>query len=327
MTPKYYRVAIAAVALLFGSASHLMAQDKYPNRPVTLVVPYNAGGGLDRLARNLAPILQEQTGQPFVVDNRPGASGEIGVRHVMESPADGYTILLNNNTMITNAALQERNIDFGTDMIAVIPTNSVPLGIAVHPSIPAKSIPELVDYIKAQSGVVTYSSCGTGTVMHLAGELFKQVAKVNMEHVSYPGCGPAMTDGLGGHVPILFNTLSNILPQAQGGALRLLAVTGPIEVTGVENEVSVIYKLPGYEKVRGEIFGGIFVSPKTPDDMVAQIYKIFDAALADPRAKSYIDKTMQLTPKMTTPEFTAFANEELAAWKDVVQKAGLQQKN
>ena len=293
----------------------------YPDRPVTLVLPNSAGGGLDLIARNMAVVLQEQTGQPFIIDNRPGALGEIGERYVAESKPDGYTLLFQNNSLVTRPAVMEnRRFKLGEKLVGVAALVTVPSGLAVHPSIPANSVEELYAYIRANPGKhFAYSSCGTGSSIHLIGELLKHVEKVeNVEHVSYNGCGPGIADALGGHVPIAFNSVAGMVQHAQAGTLRLLGVTRKIDIEGVKNNIEVFADLPGMELARdADVWSGVFAPVGTPPELIERINEVFAKAASDPRILEYFKKGFQVPLKMTPKEFTDYVNFDFQRWHKI----------
>lgn len=323
----YWKIFAALILLGGFGAAPVAAADQYPSKPVTIVVPYQPGGGLDLAVRSIANVLREQTGQPFIVENRSGASGKVGSRYVLGMPPDGYTLLADTDTFVTNAALERRDLQVGRDMVAGASLTAVPLVIAVNPSLPVHSIAELVDYLKTTPNQQSYSSCGIGTVMHLVAELFKQVAKVQMAHVPYAGCAHAINDGLGGHVPILFNTAANVVPYAQAGKLRILAVTRPASLEGIQEKVPVLYELPGFENVRGQSWAGIFLPVGAPATLVDRINDLVSKAKQDSRVVSQFQRATQTSLEMSPKEFTEFANAELVRWRKVVETANITAEN
>jgi len=216
---------VAAYAALLGERS-TAADAPFPNRPIRLVVTFPPGGGTDILARVLGAQLTEVWQEQVVIDNRPGASGNIGADIVARSAPDGYTLLMVNSTFAMNAGLYSKlPFDSVRDFTAVARVAMTSGIIAAHPTLNVKSIDELLSVARAQGGKLTYSSCGSGTPQHLSGELLKFMAKVTIIHVPYKGCAPALADGLSGQVPVIFNTVPNVIPHARAGRLRALAVT------------------------------------------------------------------------------------------------------
>ena len=236
---------VAALVLLLPLAS--VAQS-WPARPVRLVVPFPPGGATDLLARQLAQRLGDGWAQTLVIENRGGASGAIATEHVARQPGDGYTLLFATaSTHAINPAVSKVPFHPLKDFTPVVNVAAAPLGLVVHPSLPARSVKELIALLRARPGQVDMASFGTGTGSHLAGELFKVMAKVDMVHVPYKGGAAAMTDLLGGHVTLLFDTLSNTLVHAQSGKLRLLASTGPSRVAAMPSLPTIAETLPGYD--------------------------------------------------------------------------------
>jgi len=217
-----------ALAALAGTAAAQVPQapDPYPTRPIRLVVTFPPGGGTDVLARLLGSQIAEAWSEQVVIDNRPGASGNIGADIVAKSSPDGHTLLMINSSFAINASVyQKLPFDSARDFTPVIMMAWQPPMIAVHPSLPMQSLADLLAAARAQPGKLSYSSCGSGTPQHLSGELLKRMAKIEMVHVPYRGCGPAIVDGLSAQVPLLFNTVANVMPHAKAGRLRGLAVT------------------------------------------------------------------------------------------------------
>jgi tripartite-type tricarboxylate transporter receptor subunit TctC len=215
------QAASASAALL-----ERQAQGPFPNRPIRLVVTFPPGGGTDTLARILGAQLGEVWREQVVIDNRPGASGNIGAEIVARSAPDGYTLLMVNSTFAMNAGLYSKlKFDSVRDFTAVARVASTSGMVAVHPSLAVGSIKELIAAARQKPGTIAYSSCGSGTPQHLSGELLKFMARIDLIHVPYKGCAPALADGLTGQVPVIFNTVPNVMPHAQAGRLRALAVT------------------------------------------------------------------------------------------------------
>jgi tripartite-type tricarboxylate transporter receptor subunit TctC len=215
-----------AFAIAGGTAQAQQAPVQYPLRPIRLVVTFPPGGGTDVLARLLGGQIAEAWGEQVVIDNRPGASGNIGADIVAKSNPDGHTLLMINSSFAINATVYTQlPFDSARDFTPVIMMAWQTPMIAVNVSMPLKSFADLLATARAQPGKLSYSSCGSGTPQHLSGELLKHMAKIDMVHVPYRGCGPAIVDGLGGQVPLLFNTVANTMPHVKAGRLRALAVT------------------------------------------------------------------------------------------------------
>jgi tripartite-type tricarboxylate transporter receptor subunit TctC len=212
-------LATLATAALAGASAFAQG---FPNKPITIISAYPPGGGGDVIARVIAPKLSQRLGQPVVIDNKPGASGNIATDFVARSQPDGATLLINNSTLILNAALgMPQNFKVQSDLKYIAAVASTPIAIAVHPSLPVKNIEELVAYARTKPGL-SYSSCGNGSPQHFAGAHFAKIAKVDMVHVAYKGCAPAVMDGIAGTVPVMFNTVPNLEAQAKAGKVRYI---------------------------------------------------------------------------------------------------------
>ena len=231
MLRRMLRILVASVGLLQASCAAAALLDRhpagpYPNRPIRLIVTFPPGGCTDVLARILGAQLGEAWHEQVIIDNRPGASGNIGAEIVAKAAPDGYTLLMVNSTFAMNAGLYPQlAFDSERDFDAVARVASTSGIVAAHPSAGVSSVAELIAAARARPGKIAYSSCGSGTPQHLSGELLKHVAKIELIHVPYKGCAPALADGLAGHVPIVFNTVPNVMPHARAGRLRALAVT------------------------------------------------------------------------------------------------------
>lgn len=313
------RVVLGAVLLAAAAPGFSQA---WPARPVRLVSQFPPGGGTDLIARLLAPKLTEAWGQQVIVENRPGAAGNLAAEHVAKSPPDGYTVLVANNTISINASLyQKLSYDLVKDLMPVAVVASTPVALAVHPSLPAKSVKELVALAKANPGKLAYSSCGNGTAMHLAGELLKQLSKIDMIHVPYKGCGPAIVDGIAGHVPVLFNTITNTVPQANAGKLRILALASSTR-SPVDARLPTIAEA-GFKGFDADIWFGFFVPAGTPRSLVtrmsADVNRIVE--LADVRERM---RSMLFDQRTGTPEqFADLIKSDLAKWGKLIRETGI----
>jgi len=295
------------------------AQD-WPTKPVRLISPYPPGGGTDLVARLLQPKLTEALGQQFIVENKTGAGGVVGIDYVSKSPPDGYTILVANNTVVTAPATDKVPYDAIKDFAAVTGIGSTAVALAVHPSFPAKSVAELLAMARSQPGKLSYSSCGNGSAMHLAGELFKYVAKVDILHVPYRGCGPAIADGVAGHVPILFNTITNTGAQARNGKLRVLALASPTR-SPVDKSTPVISESAGFEGYDADIWFGVLAPAGTPQPIIARLHAAVSAAMRSDDVRSKLEAQL-FDVRVTAPdEFGAMIRKDLARWITLVKDA------
>ncbi len=241
-------LGLAAGAAALPAVLRLARAQNYPTRPVRIVASAPPGGNFDTLARLLAPRLSERLGKPFIVDNRPGGGTNIGTETVVRAPADGYTLLVVGPPAAINATLYDRlSFNFLEDIAPIAAVFRVPHAMVVHPSVPAKTVPEFIAYSKSNSGKVNMASAGTGTTPHMAGELFKAMAGVNLVHVPYRGEGPAITDLLGGQVQVMFASATASIEQVRAGKLRPLAVTTATRWEGLPDIPTVGDFVPHYE--------------------------------------------------------------------------------
>jgi tripartite-type tricarboxylate transporter receptor subunit TctC len=278
-----------AVALLAAGALGLVplahAQSGYPGKPVRLVVPFPAGGTTDILARAVAQKLSEAWGQSVVVDNRPGAGGNIGSELVARAAPDGYTLLMGTvGTHAINASLYSKMpYDHVKDFAPVILVAGVPNVLVVNPSVPVNSVPELIAYLKANPGKVNFASSGSGTSIHLSGELFKVMTGVQMTHVPYKGSAPALTDLVGGQVQLMFDNLPSSLAFIKAGKLRALAVTSAARAAALPDVPTIAESgVPGFE---ASSWVGVLAPTGTPPDVIARINAEVGMWLASPDAR------------------------------------------
>lgn len=302
-------------------AGPALAQD-WPAKPVRLISPYPPGGGTDLVSRILQPKLIETLGQQFIVENKTGAGGVVGIDYVAKSPPDGYTILVANNTVVTAPATDKVPYDAIKDFAPVTGIGSTAVALAVHPSFPAKSVAELLAMARSQPGKLSYSSCGNGSAMHLAGELFKYVAKVDIVHVPYRGCGPAITDGVAGHVPILFNTITNTGAQARAGKLRVLALASPTR-SPVDKSTPVISESAGFEGYDADIWFGVLAPAGTPQPIIAKLHAALEAALRSDDVRSKLEAQLFNVRVSGSEEFGAMIKKDLARWVKLVKDANI----
>jgi tripartite-type tricarboxylate transporter receptor subunit TctC len=308
----------AAVALMPRRA---LALD-YPARPVQILVGQAAGSSSDINARLVAQYLSEHLGQQFVVEIRPGATGNIATEAVVHSAPDGYTLLLVNSQNTINAALVPNlPFDFVHDIAPIAIINRVALVMETLPTFPAKTVPEFIAYAKANPGKINMASGGVGGPQHLAGELFKYMAGVDLVHVPYHGSTPALTDLLAGNVQVMFDVTPSSLPHIKSGELRAIAVTSPQPLDFLPGVPAVAQFLPGYEA-----FGWIgFGAPKdTSPAIIDTLNNAINAAAADPTVKAHLLALgVQVMPPNTPAEFAAFIASDTDKWKKVVQFAHL----
>jgi tripartite-type tricarboxylate transporter receptor subunit TctC len=312
---------ILVAALLACTAASAGAQG-WPARPPRLVSQFPPGGGTDLIARNLMPKLAEAFGQQFILEHRPGAAGNIAAEMVAKSSPDGYVMLIANNTLVIQAAMpQKLPFDVVRDFAPIAVVASTPVALAVHPSMPVKSVKELIALARAQPGKIPYSSCGTGTAMHLAGELFKQLAKVDMTHVPYKGCGPAIVDGIGGHLPVLFNTITNTTPQAKAGRLRIVALASATR-SPVDKSLPTIAEA-GLKGFDADIWFGFMAPAGTPREIVTRMNSELNRIVRLPEVVERLSEQLFDVRRGTPEDFSALIKTDIAKWTKVVRDANI----
>ena len=297
------------------------ADESYPSRPVKMIVPVAAGGGTDFTARTLAEKLGVALGQPVVVENRPGASGSLGVQQAAAASPDGYTLVMPITSFPINPSLRKLPFDTIKDFAPVVLAGTLPLVLVVNPDVPAKSVAELLALARSKPRGINFANSGNGTTAHLAGELFNRMAGTQMVSVNYKGGGPAVSDLLGGHVQVYFSTIPSVVQHIQAGKLRALAVTGKERSPEMPDIPTVAESgLPDFEVTA---WFGIFAPAQTPQPVVArlnaELVKIL--AMADVREKL---ANHGVEPGGGSPESLGrFLVSEVAKWGDVVREAGI----
>jgi tripartite-type tricarboxylate transporter receptor subunit TctC len=316
---KFLQLAAGAIALpAFARISRAQA---YPSRPVRIIVGLAPGGGTDIVARLIGQWLSEHLGQSFVIENRPGAGGNIGTEAVVNAAPDGYTLLLATVPNAVNASLYEKlSFNFVRDIAPVAGVIRVPMVVLVHPSVPAQTLAEFISYAKANPGKVNMASAGSGSAPHMAGELFKMMTGVDMVHVPYRGQGPALSDLLGGQVQILFAAAPGTADYVKTGKLRALAVTTAARMPDLPEVPTVADSVPGYEA--SQWYG--FAAPKnTPAEIVEKLNKEINAAIADPGMKAKL-AAIGGDPMLGSPaDFGRLVADETEKWGKVVRAGGL----
>jgi tripartite-type tricarboxylate transporter receptor subunit TctC len=319
MTPVLHRWGLAAVLMLVTALS---SAQTYPTKPIRLVVPFPPGGATDILARDVAQKLTEAWGQSVIVDNRPGAGGNIGSELVAKSAPDGYTLEMGTvGTHAINASLYAKMpYDHVKDFTPVILVAGVPNVLVVTPSLPVNSVAELIAYAKANPGKLNFASSGNGTSIHLSGELFKVMAGVQMTHIPYKGSAPALQDLIAGQVQLMFDNLPPSLPQIKAGKLRALAVTSLARAPALPDVPTLAESgLPGFE---ASSWFGILAPAGTPAPIVAKLNAEVAKWLATPEAKEKLLK-QGANPAGGTPEdFAKHIAAETAKWAKVVKDSG-----
>lgn len=311
-----------AGAIVFTTFALSAAAQAWPVRPVRLISQFPPGGGTDLIARNLMPRLIEAFGQQFILDHRPGAAGNIAADLVAKSPPDGYVILVANNTLVIQAAMpQKLPFDVVKDFAPIAVVASTPVALAVHPSLPVNSVKALIALARAQPGKLAYSSCGTGTAMHLAGELFKQLAKVDITHVPYKGCGPAIIDGISGQVPVLFNTITNTNPQAKVGRLRVVALASATRSPTDKNLPTIAEAgLTGFD---ADIWFGFMAPAGTPREIITRMNAELNRIVKLPDVAERLSGQL-FDIRTSTPEtFSELIRADIVKWSKVVRDGNI----
>jgi tripartite-type tricarboxylate transporter receptor subunit TctC len=309
---------LACLAALFiGPPSH--AAD-FPTRPIRLVVPYAAGGPTDVVGRMVADFLARDLKQAVFVENKSGAQGAIGTESVARGDADGYTLLVVSGSMFTLNPMLYKKLAYDPDRdfrtLAIVTED--PLVMEVHPSVPAKSIAEFVAYAKQNPGKLSFSSAGTGGVIHLAGEMFKQMAGIEMTHVPYKGAGPAMVDLIAGNVQVMFDSFGTALPAVKAGSLRALGVSSAQRRSEMPDVPTIIES--GYPDYLVSVWFGIAVPAKVPDNVAGILKASLDRAMADETFRATLQKIgYSVRRPQSVAEITKFINDDRARWSEVVK--------
>jgi tripartite-type tricarboxylate transporter receptor subunit TctC len=294
----------------------------YPTKPVSLLIAFPPGGPSDVLSRVVGKKLEQILGQPFIMDNRPGAGGNIAAEAAAHAAADGYTILMGNNSILaTNAALYKKvNFDAERDFAPISLIGAQANILVVNPDMPVKSLAELIALLRANPGKFNYASSGHGTAAHLAAELFKAEAKVAITHVPYKGGAPALQDVIAGHVHMIFATAASVVPHIKSGKVRALAVT-PIRRTAVFPDLATIDDL-GLKGFDATTWHGLVAPAKTPRDIVLRLHRATVEALNDPAVrKSLTDLGVDIVGN-TPEEFAAYIKAEIPKWTAIVKASG-----
>jgi tripartite-type tricarboxylate transporter receptor subunit TctC len=319
--PRITFRAVAGLILLLAAMAAGSAAE-YPSRPVTLVVAFTPGGASDVLARILGRKLEQILGRPFVIDNRPGAGGNVAAEAVAHAAPDGYTLLAGNNAILaTNAALYKRiNFDPEVDLAPIGLIGSQANILVVNPTLPAKSLAELIALAKANPGKLNFASSGHGLAAHLAGELFKAEAKIDIVHVPYKGAAPALQDVIAGHVQMMFATASSVVPHIQDGKVRPLAVA-TLKRTAVLPDIPTIDEL-GIKNFDATTWHGLVAPARTPNDVVATLNQALVATLDDPGVKKSLSDLGVDVIGGTPEDFAAYIKSEIPKWTAIIKASG-----
>jgi tripartite-type tricarboxylate transporter receptor subunit TctC len=326
MAPRILWLAVLAACLAqtpLAQFSLAQAQD-YPTRPVTLVVPYPAGGGLDVLARTLGQKLADRLGKPFVIDNRPGAGTVIGANSVAKAAPDGYTIMLGTSTPLAINVTLHKNLPYdpARDFTPIVLTSNAPFMLLVHPSLPVRSVAEFVAHVKQRPGALSYGSAGPGSPQHLSMELLKSMTGMNVVHVPYRGDAPALTDLVAGHIPMTFSEPTPVLPLLREGRVRALAVSSSTRLPPVPDIPTVAEAgVPGFDLVSWQM---IVAPAATPKEIIGRLHAEMKAILALPEIKKEFAETARIgVDSPPVDELAAFMKAEIVRLGKVVEAAGI----
>jgi tripartite-type tricarboxylate transporter receptor subunit TctC len=315
---RFLQLLAAGAAL--PATTRLAHAQAYPARPVRMIIGFAPGGPADILGRLIGQWLSERLGQQFVIESRPGAGSNIATEAVARSPADGYTLLVVTSANTINASLYDKlNYNFIRDMAPVSGIIRVPQVIEVHPSVPATTVPEFIAYAKANPGKINMASAGNGTVQHVAGELFKAMTGVDMQHVPYRGQAPALVDVLAGQAQVMFDTLPAAIEYLRAGKLRPLAVTTATRAPALPELPTVADTVPGYES---SALYGIAAPAATPPEIVDKLNREINAALADPAMKARLVELGGTVLSGSAADFSKVIADETEKWGRVVKLSG-----
>jgi tripartite-type tricarboxylate transporter receptor subunit TctC len=319
--PRRRFLRLAAGTASLPAVTRFAQAQTYPTRPVRVIVGFPAGGGSDITARLMGQWLSERLGQPFVVENRPGAATNIATEAVVRAPADGYALLLFGSSSAINATFYEKlPFDLIRDIAPVAGINRVPYVMVVSASVPAKSVPEFITYAKANPGKINMASSGNGSVQHVSGELFKMMTGVSMVHVPYRGAAPALTDLISGQVQVMFDAVSSSIDYIRSGKLRALAMTTAARSEALPDLPTVSDFVPGYET---SSWSGIGAPKNTPTEIIDKLSQEINAALADPKMKARLADLGSVPMPMSPANFGKLIVESVEKWGNVLRAANI----
>jgi len=319
--PRRRFLHLAAGAAALPVAPRIAWAQAYPSRPVRIIVGFAPGGGVDIIARLIGQWLSERLGQQFIIENRPGAGTNIATEAVVRAPPDGYTLLLVNAANAVNATLYDNlSFNFVRDIAPVAGIMAASSVMVVHPSVPAKTVPEFIAYAKANPGKINMASGGVGSPSHVAGELFKMMADVNIIHVPYRGLAPAMTDLLGGQVQVIFGAVTSSIEYIKAGRLRALAATTAKRSEALPDLPTVGEFVPGYEASQ---WYGLGVAKNAPTEIIDRLNKEINVALADPQIKARLADLGGSVLPGSPGDFAKLIADETEKWGKVIREANI----
>jgi tripartite-type tricarboxylate transporter receptor subunit TctC len=311
---------LAAAAAALPAVSRVADAQGYPTRPVRVIVGFAPGQALDIATRIMGQWLSERLGQQFIIENRPGAGGNIATEAVVRAPPDGYTLLaIGSNNMINPTLYQNLNYDFIRDIAPLASIYRVPQVMEVNPSFPAKTVPEFIAYAKAHPAEISFASAGNGSVAHVTGELFKMMTGVNMLHVPYRGAPPALTDLIAGQVQVMFDNMPSSIEHIRAGRLRPLAVTATTRWQGLPDVPPLADFVPGFET---SAWAGIGAPKNTPAEIIDQLNREINAGLADPTIKARFTDIGGEVLALSPSEYARRIGEETDKWAKVIKFSG-----
>jgi tripartite-type tricarboxylate transporter receptor subunit TctC len=321
MSLKFLRPLVIAATCVGCFAAPAGAQG-YPNPPVKIIVPFAAGGPADNYARFLGQRLQEAMGQSFVIEDKPGGGSVIGTDTVAKAPADGYTLLLMSNTHTVNETLlKNKPFELMRDFVPIAPINYSDLVLVIHPSVKAATLKDLIKLAKDNPGKLNYASSGPGTPYHMAGELFKSMAGVNIVHVPYKGSSGARTDVMGGQVQMMFDAVTTMAEPAKLGRVKALATTG-MKRSSVMPDVPTVNEagVPGYEAT---IWLGLMAAKGTPPEVITRLNDAVSKIASDPEVRKLWAKDGAVPMVMKPAEFEKYLHADIAKWANVIKTANI----
>jgi tripartite-type tricarboxylate transporter receptor subunit TctC len=313
---------LVIAAMFVGCFAAPAGAQTYPNRPVKIIVPFAAGGPADNYARFLGQRLQEAMGQTFVIEDKPGGGSVIGTDTVAKAPADGYTLLLMSNTHTVNETLlKNKPFELMRDFVPIAPINYSDLVLVIHPSVKAATLKDLIKLAKDNPGKLNYASSGPGTPYHMAGELFKSMAGVNIVHVPYKGSSGARTDVMGGQVQMMFDAVTTMAEPAKLGRVKALATTG-MKRSSVMPDVPTVNEagVPGYEAT---IWLGLMAAKGTPPEVITRLNDAVSKIASDPEVRKLWAKDGAVPMVMKPAEFEKYLHADIAKWANVIKTANI----
>jgi len=319
MTRRHF-LHLAAGAAAVPAVSRSTWAQVYPTRPVRLIVGFPPGGGADTIARIIGPWVSQRLSQPVVIENRPGASSTLAVQAVVNSLPDGYTLLLLGGSALMATLIISVPFDLQRDLAPVSGLTDIPMLLVAHPSVPAKTVAELIALAKAKPGKISMGSFGTGSASHLAGEQFKMMAGVNLLHVPYRGGAPMVTDLVGGQVQVAFDVMVTSLPHIRSGGLRALAVAGSQRFDALPDVPTIAETLPGYE---ARTWIGVCAPAATPAEIIERLNRDINAGLTTTDIRARLSDVGTIPMILSAAEFGAFVAAEAEKWTKVVKFASI----